>query len=229
MSNDVSKSVETQLLAMRLLYRRCPRLSRMCYWAGSAAIAIEELHHRLSFDLDFHTRQALGDVRPILAEIRKAFAEDFEMLQSPDEFGSGFCGVLTLPDGARIVVEVLSNYEDVQDDELVESTTCPGIRRVSLARYLADKIQCVAERAEARDLADIFAVLQHRPEMEVQARRLLQDQDALILAERLLMWTDERITTDLAAYEDVAPEDARRCRNMLLNWLNTDDTEHMHT
>lgn len=29
-----------------------------CYWAGTSATALEELGHRESFDLDFHTREA---------------------------------------------------------------------------------------------------------------------------------------------------------------------------
>lgn len=229
MPGDSSKQTESQCQALRLLIERCPRLRRQCYWAGSAALAIEELHHRLSFDLDFHTREALRNVRPILSEIQHAFPGKFEIITAPDEFGSGFSGILELPGGARITVEVLSNYEDVRGEDLVPSTTAPGIHRVSLSRYLADKIQCVAERAEARDLVDIRAVLQHHPAMETLTRRLLREQDALLLVERLLSWTDNRIADDLAAYDDVPPEAARQARDLLLDWLKTaaseEDTE----
>ena len=93
-----TRQTELSRVALMLLAERCPRLAKMCYWAGTAAIAIEELHHRQSFDLDFHTRQALYDVRPILAEIQAAFPGDFEVIQAPDEFGSSFQGVLALPD-----------------------------------------------------------------------------------------------------------------------------------
>jgi hypothetical protein len=41
---------------------------KACYWAGASAVSLEETHHRQSFDLDFHTRKALFDVRPLLAE-----------------------------------------------------------------------------------------------------------------------------------------------------------------
>jgi len=218
---NTNKQIEAQCLALRLLGERCPRLTKLCYWAGSAALAIEELHHRLSFDLDFHTRDAMRDVRPILAEIRHAFPGAFEVVQSPDEFGSGFSGILTLPSGERITVEVLSNYDDVPDTDLVASKTIPAFRRVTLQRYLADKIQCVAERAEARDLVDILAVLTQHPEMEPIARRYLQEQDVLLITERLLGWSDERIADDLAAYNDVSQDDARQCRDMLLDWIKT--------
>jgi hypothetical protein len=224
-SNDENKQIDVQRQALRLLGEKCPRLRRLCYWAGSAAMAIEELHHRTSFDLDFHTRQALKNVRPIMSEIQHAFPGQFEVIQAPDEFGSSFRGILTLPGGAQITVEVMSNYEDVLETDLVPSTTAPGILRVSLFRYLADKIQCVAERAEARDLVDILAVLHRHPEMEPLARRLLMEQDALLLAERLLSWTDERITADLEAYVDVSPEEARQTRDMLLQWLKSASRE----
>ena len=111
MNMERAKYWETQQAAVRLLNQRCPRLSRQCYWAGTSAIAIEELHHRLSFDLDFHTLRALSDVRPILAELQNAFPGAFEIVQAPDEFGSGFGGVWTLPDGVRITVEARSNFE----------------------------------------------------------------------------------------------------------------------
>ena len=140
-------------------------------------------------------------------------------MQAPDEFGSGFQGILTLPGGERIAVEVLANFEDVPDRELVASRTSPRLKRVSLSRYLADKVQCVGERMEARDLFDIWAVLQHASAMEKRARRLLEDQDAVLLAERLLAWTDEAIARDLEAYDDVAPDDAISARDLLLSWL----------
>ncbi len=188
-------------------------------------MAIEELHHRRSFDLDFHTREALVNVRPILAEIQRAFPGAFEVLQAPDEFGSGFRGILILPDNERIAVEVLSNYEDVRAEDLTPATTVPGIQRVSLSRYLADKIQCVVERAEARDLVDILAVIRRHSEMEPLARRLLAEQDAVLLAERLLAWTNDQIAEDLAAYDDVAPENAFQARAMLLKWLKSSASE----
>jgi len=72
---DPDRQTEIARNAVRLLAVRCPRLTRLCYWAGTASIAIEELHHRQSFDLDFHTRKALENARPILAEMRAAFRE----------------------------------------------------------------------------------------------------------------------------------------------------------
>ena len=213
------RDADRQRAALRMLAERCPRLARMCYWAGSAAIALEELRHRRSFDLDFHTREALRDVRPILAELQQAFPSAIEIVQPPDEFGSGFRAALTLPDGGRIALEVLSNYEDVQPGDLIPAASAPGLQRVSLSRYLADKIQCVAERAEARDLVDIRAVLRAHPEMERDARELLAQQDAALLAERLLAWSDTAIAEDLAVYDDVDPADARGARDRLLAWL----------
>lgn len=200
---DPDRQNEVLQAAVRLLAERCPRLVRMCYWAGTSSISLEKLHHRQSFDLDFHTSKELEDVRPILTEIRKAFPDGFEIISVPDEFGSGFRGVLTLPGGESITVEVLSNYEDVPETDLVTSSIAPKFRRVSVERYLADKIQCVAERAEARDLFDILAVSKKYPEMVGTAKTLLAEQDALLLAERLLAWSDEAIEEDLSAYGDV--------------------------
>jgi len=211
--------------ALVLLCERCPRLVGLCYWAGTAAIATEELHHRQSFDLDFHTRRALVNVSPILAELRVAFGDGFEVVQAPDEFGSGFQGVLTLPEGERITIEVLSNYEDVPEADLVDADTVSSLKRVSLVRYLGDKIQCVAERVEARDLVDIAAVLRHAPGLRETAKALLAQQDALLLVERLLAWSDEEIARDLEAYDGVAPSDAAEARDLLLGWLkHSEDT-----
>lgn len=223
---DVDRQNELLKKAIRLLTEGCPRLTALCYWAGTSSISVEELGHRQSFDLDFHTRKALEDVRPILAEIQKAFPGKFEIIQAPDEFGSGFRGVLMLPGGQRITVEVLSNYEDVPEVDLVTSFSVPAIQRISLARYLSDKIQCVAERAEARDLVDILAVVRRHPEMIATARSILAQQDALLLAERLLGWTDEGIEEDLDAYKDVNTCDAIEGRDLLLKWLQSNETGH---
>ncbi|NCO33756.1 MAG: hypothetical protein AUJ92_05950 [Armatimonadetes bacterium CG2_30_59_28] len=207
--------------ALRLLAERCPRLAEQCYWAGTSAIALEELGHRDSIDLDFHTRRGLVDVRPILAEIQKAFPGSFEVIQSPDEFGSGFRGLLTLPSGGSITIEALSNFEETASQDLVPSSTVPGMARVSLRRYLADKIQCVVERSEARDLLDIEAVLQRHPELEPVARGLVLQQDALLLSERLFSWTDEEIEHSLRPYAGSSPGDARHTRDLLFRWLKS--------
>lgn len=204
--------------ALRMLVARCPRLARLCYWAGTSSIALEELGHRDSYDLDFHTLSALQDVRPILTEIERAFP-DFQVVQPPDEFGSGFRGILHLPDGV-ITVEVLSNYDDVPSTDLTPSRIEPAIQRISLARYLDDKIQCVAERNEARDLVDVVSVLRQHPALVPRARSALEDQDRLLIAERLLRWTDEGIERDLRGYPGVDPADAREARDLLLSWLH---------
>ena len=222
---DVTDFEKLSRAALQLLVERCPRLVAKCYWAGTAAIATEELHHRRSFDLGFHTQDALCDTRPLLAEIQSSFPGGFDIVQAPDEFGSGFEGVLTLPGGERITVQVLSNYEDVPPADLVVSKASASVRRVSLARYLADKIQCVVERAEARDLFDILAVLRSRRSLEAKARRLLREQDAVLLAERLLAWTDEAIDADLDAYDDVPSRAAREARDLLLAWVKDATSE----
>jgi len=208
--------------ALRLLVERCPRLAASCYWAGTSAIAVEELGHRESLDLDLHTRRALQDVRPLLGEINAAFPRAFSLLQPPDEHGSGFSGVLTLPAGERVAIEVLANFEDVPDRDLVTSSSVAGICRISLRRYLADKVQCLAERAEARDLVDVQAVLRAAPRMQQAVRRILRAQDPLLLVARLLSWSDAEIAEDLKAYPGVNPGDACRARDLLLAWLRAE-------
>lgn len=128
---------------------------------------------------------------------------------------------MRLPGGERITVEVLANFEDVPEQDLVDSMTAPAIQRVSLRRYLADKIQCVAERAEARDLIDIAAVLRHQPRFEPAARQALAAQDALLVTERLQAWTDAAIAADLEGYPEVDPREAGEIRDRLLAWLRT--------
>lgn len=102
------------------------------------------------------------------------------------------------------------------DTDLVPSNTAPQLRRITLRRYLADKVQCVLERIEARDLIDIAAVMKLRPELGGVLRRALAAQDALLLAERLLGWTDEAVQQDLRAYPDVDPRDALAMRDRML-------------
>lgn len=196
---------------------------KTCYWAGASSIALEELHHRQSFDLDFHTRRALEDVRPILAEIQKIFSNRFEIVKPPDQFGSGFTGVLTTAEDEKVTIEILSNFEDVEEKELTDAITAPGVKRVTRERFLADKIQCIAERSEARDLVDIIALVRKYPGMANQAREILANQDALIITERLLLWSDRAIEDDLSVYIDVNSHDAIEARDLLLEWLKPDE------
>jgi len=204
---------------LKALSENCPRLRETCYWAGASAIALEELHHRGSFDLDFHTQKALADVRPILAEIQEAFPGSFELISAPDEFGSGFKGVLRLPGLEGVTVEVLSNFENVPSSQLVPSTIAPKMRRITLQRFLADKLQCIAERSEARDLVDVAALLRHQPQLTAEAQRIVKSLDALILAERLTAWSEVSIREDLAPYRDVDAGDALYARDLILGWL----------
>lgn len=213
-----------QKRALQLLVARCPRLVHLCYFAGTSAIALEELHHRKSLDFDFHTTNALVDVRPILAELCKAFPKKVEVIETPDPFGSGFRIILQLSEkdpseNPQITIEVLSNFQDVPEEELVVSSIAPPLKRVSLRKYLADKIHCLVERIEARDLLDIALTLKHRPDLIVTAKRLLSFQDLLLLTERLQGWTDESLRADLEAYPDINPKRAREMRDTLLSWV----------
>ena len=103
--------------------------------------------------------------------------------------------------------------------DLTTSKTAPPLERVSLHRYLYDKIQCVVERSEARDLIDIMAALKRYPQVEATLKGYLKDQDLLLLTERLMSWTEEGLTEDLEAYENVDPADARKCIDLLLQWI----------
>lgn len=211
--------------AIILLSERCPRLKTFCYWAGTSAIALEELAHRISFDLDFHTRKALVDVRPILAELQKAFSDRVEIIQAPDQFGSAFRCIISIAQGESVTIEVLSNFEDVPDADLVKSYIVHDMHRISLSRYLADKVQCIAERAEARDLVDIQAVIKKHPHLKNKLKDILSQHDSILITERLLSWTDKGIEEDLASYHDVQPSDAIKMRILLLEIIKQIEME----
>jgi hypothetical protein len=218
-----SRQSRDQLLrrAVREIAARCPRLVAQCYWAGTSAIALEELGHRESFDLDFHSREALADTRPLLAELEQAFPGRIEVVSAPDRFGGGFSGVLELAAGVPVTVQVFAGFEAVPDGDLIASATAPRLLRVTLRRYLADKVQCVLERLEARDLLDIAAVVARRPALEPAMRAAVAAQDALLLTERLLGWSDAAIRDDLRAYPGVDASAAVAMRDRLLGLLRT--------
>lgn len=207
--------------AVRAIASRCPRLIAECYWAGTSAISLEEIGHRESFDLDFHSRHAFVDTRPFLAELQRAFPDSLELIEAPDARGSGFSAIVQLGD-ERLTLQVFAAFEDVPDHDLVQSLTESAVFRVSLQRYLADKVQCVLERIEARDLVDIRAVLHARPGLRYAFQKAVAEQDALLLAERLLGWTDEAIREDLLAYPGVDPADAISMRDELLRLLKAE-------
>jgi hypothetical protein len=122
-------------------------------------------------------------------------------------------------------VQVFAAFEDVPSADLVASKIAPALRRVSLSRYLADKVQCVVERIEARDLVDIRAVILARPRLRYVLETALAAQDALLIAERLLAWSDEAIREDLEGYVDVDPSDAITMRDELLAMLRAQEHE----
>jgi hypothetical protein len=152
----------------------------------------------------------------LLAELERAFPDALEVVRPPDAFGSGFTGSLALSGAAKVTLQVFAGFETVPDTDLVLAKTAPRLRRITLRRYLADKVQCVLERIEARDLFDIAAVMRLRPELGGVLRRAVAAQDALLLAERLLGWTDEAVQSDLRAYPDVSPREALAMRDRLL-------------
>lgn len=201
------------------MVERCPRLVRHCYWAGTSAIALEELGHRESFDLDFHTQEPMLDTRPMLAELQRAFPRAVELVAPPDEFGSGFTASLRVKRGVRVPVQVFAGFEAVPDRDLTPSSTVPGLRRITLRRYVQDKVQCVAERLESRDLVDLAAAVRARPSLERVLARAVAAQDRLVLAERLLAWTDAVIREDLRSHADVDPDDALGMRDRMLRML----------
>ena len=93
-----------------------------------------------------------------------------------------------------------------------------GQVQLPLIKIMSDVLQCVVERAEARDLVDILAVIRSKPSLEDKARLLLRQQDAVLVVERLLAWSDADIDADLEAYDDVSRQDAQEARDLLLKW-----------
>jgi hypothetical protein len=222
MQNRTRMRDDQALLLQRTLQElvvACPSLPKQCYWAGTSAIALEELRHRDSFDLDLHTVHALEDVRPLLTEIQQAFPSRFTLLETPNPYGSGFQGVILVEDGSQLTVQVMANFEDIPADQLVPSQLVPGIRRVGLAKYLRDKLTCLVERAESRDLVDVMAVVTHRESLKGLARRTLASLDEVLLVERLLSWSDDAIARDLKVYPELDPRTACQARDLLLEWL----------
>jgi hypothetical protein len=165
----------------------------------------------------------LVDTRPFLAELERTFPGALEIVQAPDALGSGFSAVLEVKPGVKLTLQLFAGFESVDDRDLVASTTAPALRRVSLHRYLIDKMQCLVERIEARDLVDVAACVGHQPRLERTLRRAVANQDALLLAERLLAWSDASIRDDLRAYHDVDPATAIAMRGRLLALLRVEE------
>jgi hypothetical protein len=59
-----------------------------------------------------------------------------------------YVGLLFEPAGHRPAIP----NKDVLQNELTDSNIVPQIKKITRERFLADKIQCIAERSEARDL-----------------------------------------------------------------------------
>ena len=116
-------------------------------------------------------------------------------------------------------IEVLSNYESVAAEDLCPALIAPGIFRVSIKKYLRDKVQCLVERNEARDLTDIGAVLTRFPDLQAAAREEVSKLDLVLLSERLLGWSERELAADLARYEDVEVAQAQRVRDLILSWV----------
>jgi hypothetical protein len=214
---DDFRELVSQVLT--ILVKSCPKLLANCYWAGSSAISIEELSHRQSYDLDFHTCDALIDVRPFLAEIKRAFPKVTEIVAAPAGLSAGFRVSVQLDQGQEMLIEVLSNFDDVSKEDLSEAKIVKGVKRVSLNKYLRDKLQCLCERTEARDLADIFAVLQKFPKLVNFAHQCLLQIDLVLLSQRLLDWNDEALKSDLLKYNDIKFDEVKAMRDKMLAWI----------
>lgn len=70
------------------------------------------------------------DVRPLLAELQRAFPRAIEVVRPPDAFGSGLSAVLKLQRRAKLTVEVFGGFEAVPSSDLVPSKVAPKLRRV---------------------------------------------------------------------------------------------------
>ena len=124
-----------------------------------------------------------------------------------------------MPSGEELALEVLSNFEDVPASQLTKSKLAPDIRRISLPKYLHDKVQYLVERNEAQDLADIGAILKKFPAMQNQTQIFVLKQDTLLLTERLLNWQEEDLRTELAIYGPDLLEQALDAKIPLLSWI----------
>ncbi|HEX2203197.1 MAG TPA: nucleotidyl transferase AbiEii/AbiGii toxin family protein [Longimicrobium sp.] len=130
---------------------------------GGTALAAYYLHHRQSEDLDFFGGPALN-ARELGERVREEALRDGVSLEPAGPSSTGF---------ARYVARDLENgsSEAVKVDIAGQSPfllaplepTVEGIRIGSYRDLCANKLHALCDRFEARDFADLHAIL-HRPE-----------------------------------------------------------------
>ena len=114
-------------------------------------------------------------------------------------------------------MEVRSSYQDTKPWELVVATLVPAFRRITLRRYVEDKVQCIVERAEARDLIDLRATLTLRPELESFIKQAVAEQDALLRNGCCPGMTQP--FAEISRHTRTSNPETSDMRKLLLSWL----------
>ena len=162
------------------------RLGASLVFGGGAALAAVYLHHRLSEDLDFFLEREVepADLRPITRALtRQGISVDQNVL------------------GPRRSLVLSRNGRELGKVDLAYYPYAPIGRRPlwsrlrveSLIDMAVNKVQAALTRTQARDLVDLYFLLQEGPERDLD--RLLDlvrakfdaGGDRLALASRLLM------------------------------------------
>jgi len=98
------------------LFERCPRLLKTCYWAGTSAVSLEEIHHRQSFDLDFHSVPYYGEdpvVERFYVSARSRRQPSVLVFLAQDADSRAFCGAchsMGEVEGSRIPQVALGSH-----------------------------------------------------------------------------------------------------------------------
>lgn len=159
MEQTVLTPAQKQVIA---LIAREPKLA-VYYLSGGTALAAYHLHHRVSEDLDFFTREDPDAI------FLPAFMERVR-----EELGGKTVRAERLHDRRLFFLEV----ED--DDVKIEFTYYPfpqlespviqdGIRVDSLRDIAANKLAAILDRFDPKDFVDLFFILQRRQLEEVRA------------------------------------------------------------
>lgn len=144
-----------------------PKSHEKLYLGGTAPVSIRHLRHAISLDLDFHTNQALAPTSLEARSLKKHFKGRLEWFEADHEFGI-FRGAIDSGEidqnGGKILIEIdlFSHFEDTPNELLEDGGTWSKFKTTSLHAYLKNKVTCLEERAEAKDLYHLYCLWKER-------------------------------------------------------------------
>jgi len=166
-----------------------PELAKTCYLSGTMPVTVIDQPFAMSIDMDWRTKKTHQSPSGIVKTLADTLGDRFEVEEADREFGIYRAIIRPAKKGGVLMsLDLFSSFEPAKT---LRTFPVTGVSAESFADYLANKVACLTERMEVKDLFHLCALTKNPKTARDTWDAIGDGIGADELAERIIMAKDD--------------------------------------